>query len=146
MSHHRDDSFNNLVVPLCQPLVLTIGLRMAYETGVAANLDPAILNVYLTSAMQYDAAWYSENMGLKQEALLTKTNEALDAALPHLDEWVEATGIEPYVKAPIVSAERWNDFVATLPMFGNPASSEKTETPSHKVLGCDSVSDVSARL
>ncbi|KAF8164718.1 acyl-CoA dehydrogenase NM domain-like protein [Crassisporium funariophilum] len=111
MPHHRSAAFNLLLLPRCRKIVQSIGHRMAYEAAVAANIDARITDLYLASTMRLDEAWYSENMGLGQERLFEMEEEALSRCLPCLDEWLGATGVERYVKAPIVSSERWDAFV-----------------------------------
>ena len=94
----------------------SIGHRMAYDAAVNGPmpLDKRITDLYLWSTVRLDEAWYSENMGISTEAQFAKEDEALRAALSMLDRWLEDTGAEPYVFAPIVSQDRWEGFVSGL--------------------------------
>lgn len=96
---HRSEGFNRLVLPLCQRLIESIGHRMAYEAAVKARVNPDLLALYVAGVVKHDSR----------------------AALPKLEEFLEATGARPYCIAPIVSDESWARFVENLPHFGGEA-------------------------
>ncbi|KAK7024974.1 acyl-CoA dehydrogenase NM domain-like protein [Favolaschia claudopus] len=107
---HRSADFNNLVLPKSEVIVRAIGHRMAYDAAIDANLDKTITDLYLASTVTLDAAWYAEHAdcgSAKQDKAL---NEAVSAALPCLDDWLERTGAEAYSQVPILSDANWKHF------------------------------------
>ncbi|TFY78617.1 hypothetical protein EWM64_g5393 [Hericium alpestre] len=114
---HRSAAFTNLFLPNCEKIVSAIGHRMAYDAAVAAGLDSRVLDIFVASIVKLDAAWYSECAEVSRAAQAAADNVAVSAALPCLDEWLAAIHIEPYIKAPIVSGERWRAFVGGLEIF-----------------------------
>jgi hypothetical protein len=58
---HRSADFNNLVLPKSELIVGAIGHRMAYDATLDANLDNSVTDLYLTSVMALDPAWYAEH-------------------------------------------------------------------------------------
>ncbi|KAJ7609319.1 hypothetical protein DFH06DRAFT_187211 [Mycena polygramma] len=111
---HRSANFNNLVLPKSELIVRAIGHRMAYDAAMDANLDPAITGLYLASAVTLDPAWYAEHtecVSARQDAAV---NEAVTAALPYLDDWLERTDAAPYSQVPILSEGNWKKFVGGL--------------------------------
>ncbi|KAF4567435.1 hypothetical protein EYR40_006439 [Pleurotus pulmonarius] len=113
---HRSSEYSRQLLPRAEKIVQSIGHRMAYDAAVNGPmpLDKRITDLYLWSTVRLDEAWYSENMGISTESQFAKEDEALRAALPMLDRWLEDTGVEPYVSAPIVSQDRWDSFVSGL--------------------------------
>jgi acyl-CoA oxidase len=117
MAHHRKDDFNRLILPCCQAIVEAIGLRLAYDAGLDAGLDGCITDVYLATAIKRDPIWYSENLGITRGMQSDGERKAFQAALPKLDAWLELADVDRYVRAPIISAEKWNQFVDGLEVF-----------------------------
>ncbi|KDQ27580.1 hypothetical protein PLEOSDRAFT_1076702 [Pleurotus ostreatus PC15] len=122
---HRSEEYSRQLLPRAEKIVQSIGHRMAYDAAVSAAipLDKRITDLYLWSTVRLDEAWYSENMGISSELQFTKEDEALQEALPILDRWLDDTGVEPYVSAPIVSQDRWEGFVSGLECVRGPRSS-----------------------
>ncbi|KAJ7686943.1 hypothetical protein B0H17DRAFT_1302600 [Mycena rosella] len=108
---HRKAEFNNLIAPKSEGIVRAVGHRMAYDAAVNAGLDPRITSLFLATAITFDPAWYSEKMGFKQDAQAAKENEAISAALPCLDEWLDQTGVERCAQVPILSEANWDTFI-----------------------------------
>lgn len=71
--------------------------------------------------MLQDAVWYSENLGMSQKSLFAREEKALKKALPKLDEWMDMTGGERYITAPILSSEKWSAFVEGLEVYSSPS-------------------------
>ncbi len=118
---HRSEGFNRLVLHLCQRLIESIGHRMAYEAAVKARVNPDLLALYVAGVVKHDSSWYVEHLALSRRAQQEMEDRALTAALPKLEEFLEATGARPYCIAPIVSDESWARFVENLPHFGGEA-------------------------
>ena len=81
---HRSDKFNQLVLPLCQPLVEAIGHRMAYEAAVAADCHPDLISLYEAGVMMRDRSWYVEHLGMSRMETLRKEDRHMNNLLPHL--------------------------------------------------------------
>ncbi|KAL0945547.1 hypothetical protein HGRIS_014708 [Hohenbuehelia grisea] len=111
VGHHRSDAFSRMLLPRAQKIVQSIGHRMAYDAAVAAGVDQAMVDLYLRTAIRTDEAWYSEHFGMSAEVQFAQEDEALSTALPLLDSWLDATNVDPYVRAPIASDARWKGFV-----------------------------------
>lgn len=116
-SHHRSNEVNRLVLPQCQAIIEAMGHRMAYEAAVAAGVQKDLIDLYVASVVKLDLAWYSENAGFGRRALAELETKALDAVLPQLGSLVGRMGMEPWISSKIVSDERWDAFVASLPVF-----------------------------
>ncbi|KAF8148429.1 acyl-CoA dehydrogenase NM domain-like protein [Crassisporium funariophilum] len=115
--HHRSPEVNNFVLPHCQRIVEAIGHRMAYDAAVAAGVSRDLVDLYVSSIIQLDPAWYVENLGLSvknQEELQAK---ALDAILPNVETLIQGLGVDRYVAAPIASDKSWDAFVDGLELF-----------------------------
>lgn len=113
----RSEEFTRLVLPLCQPLIEAIGHRMAYEAAVRANVDADVIALYVAGALQYDASWYVEHLGITRRQMAEMEDRALSATFPRLEDLLEQTGAGPYCTAPIISDESWAGFVENLPGY-----------------------------
>jgi hypothetical protein len=90
---------------------------MAYDAAVDGGLDSRITALYMAAAIKLDSAWYSENLDFRQQDQMAKENEAICAALPCLDDWLNRTGAERYSQVPIPSEGNWKTFVKGLKEF-----------------------------
>lgn len=118
---HRSDEFSRHLLPRAEQIVQSIGHRMVYDAAVDAGLDTRITGLYLLSTIRLDEAWYSENAGISAAEQFEAEDAVLRAALPMLDKWLEDTGVEPYVSAPLVSKGRWEEFVGGLKVLSTPS-------------------------
>lgn len=119
--HHRSDETNRLILPYCVSMVEAIGHRMAYEAAIAEGLQPEILDLYLASVIKLDSGWYIECAQLGRRAQQEMETRALDALLPHLGSLLRGMRVESYITAPIVSDDKWDQFVSTLPVYAGDA-------------------------
>ncbi|KAK7042177.1 acyl-CoA dehydrogenase NM domain-like protein [Favolaschia claudopus] len=117
-NNHRSDEFNRLLLPRSVSLVLAIGHRMAYEAAVDARVDFRLLNLYRTSTIMHDLAWYVEHGVISRKDAFEAEDVALTEALQKLDAFVEDTGCAPCIHAPVISASTWSSYVAQLPLLG----------------------------
>lgn len=124
MDDHRSEEFDRLIVPHCQPLIEAIGHRMAFEAAEKDGVEPYILDVYLTSCMKLDPAWYLEKLSISRATQMEMADTAIDAFIPHATKIFKdrAEELNPYIKAPMISDERWNSYVSSLETFGQPQS------------------------
>lgn len=98
-------------------MVIAIGQRMAYEAAVNASVDPDLLALYEAGAMKSDPAWFSEHLGISRDAQFQKECDAVDAVYRRLDEHLDNLQIEPYITAPMLSADRWMGIIKAVPEF-----------------------------
>ncbi|KAI0790861.1 acyl-CoA dehydrogenase NM domain-like protein [Abortiporus biennis] len=117
IANHRSEEVNKLIIPQCLPLIQAIGHRMAYEAAVADKLPWFILDLYAASVIKLDAAWYVENLQLSRRGIIELESKAMDAMLPRLGDLVRDMNVEEYVLAPIVTEEKWDTFVESLPLY-----------------------------
>ncbi|KAG7441051.1 acyl-CoA dehydrogenase NM domain-like protein [Guyanagaster necrorhizus] len=117
-SNHRSTPAENALLPHCQPLIEAIGFRMAYDAARERRLDPAIVDMFVASAIAADPAWFSEKAKLAREKQVEMEVGAASALLPRLDQLLEMLDVEHYVVAPIVSDEQWERYVESLETHG----------------------------
>jgi len=95
---------------------------MAYDAAIEASVDPALIDIYLSSVILSDPAWYSESddpaVHLSRSEQLEMQLDACTKGVVRLEEWLDKLEVEPYVLAPIVSEERWDEHEQTLETFG----------------------------
>ncbi|OQE42967.1 hypothetical protein PENCOP_c003G03942 [Penicillium coprophilum] len=110
---HRSEAYNNRILPHCRPIVLAIGHRMAFEAAVDAGVDSDLLALFEVGVIKTDFSWYVENLGLSRADLYEMECKAADSILPRVGEILNRLDkMEPYLTAPILSAEKWEKFVA----------------------------------
>ena len=124
-THHRDAEVNRRILPHCQPFVAAIGHRMAYDAAVDAGVMPALTDLYVADVVQADGAWYAEQTTFSRSARNAAEEGALDAVLPHMEHLIDDLGAKPYLTAPIVSDEAWDEFTAGLQVYGRTEAREK---------------------
>jgi acyl-CoA oxidase len=125
---HRSEAFNRTILPLCLPLVLAIGYRMALEAAEDVSIDPKLRALYEAGALKEDAGWFAEKGGISREEGRAMEAQAADAVLPELPRLVEETGVEPYCTAPMTSQALWNGYLGELETFSGDAVWEFEET------------------
>ncbi|KAL3459675.1 acyl-CoA dehydrogenase/oxidase [Aspergillus heterothallicus] len=112
---------NRLLLPHCQTLVEAIGHRMACEAAAAAEIDPLLLKLYEIGVVKSDLACYVEH-GLISR---TKVGEVEDSCITELMKgkiWELLADMDAdvgaFCDAPMLSTERWEEFMGTLDTFG----------------------------
>ncbi|KAI0259533.1 acyl-CoA dehydrogenase NM domain-like protein [Gloeopeniophorella convolvens] len=123
IGNHRSAQYNSVLLPESVPLVQAIGQRYAYDAARAAGVDACLVDMYAASCARSDESWYVEHLGMTRAELRAMQARAVDALLPRLDEFLARMDIEDYVTAPIISVEKWDTFVKTLPIFPGPERS-----------------------
>ena len=97
---------------------------MAYDAAIEASVDPTLVDVYLSSVILSDPAWYSEAndpaVRLSRSDQLKMQLDACTRGVARLEEWLDKLEVEPYVLAPIVSDEKWDVHEETMETFGRP--------------------------
>ncbi|GJJ05964.1 hypothetical protein Clacol_000151 [Clathrus columnatus] len=115
---HRSPETERVLLPHCRGVLEAIGYRWAYEAALAKGVSQPIIDLFIASLFELDAAWYSENAGLprwEQKNLLLDRATVLYKDLPQL---LKSLDVESYVTAPIVSQERWDKYtLSALPCY-----------------------------
>ena len=115
-----------------------IGHAMAYSAAVKANLPKPILDVYESSVIRQDPAWYSEH-GMPRSAQRIRENKAVSSLIPELPKYLSALEIENYVMAPVISDSRWKAYLSLLIVYNGSAS------PS-ELVSCSATPMMTAKL
>ncbi|PBK93467.1 hypothetical protein ARMGADRAFT_1012355 [Armillaria gallica] len=115
---HRGDHYRSFILPQSQTIIESIGHRMAYDAAVTQGVPRALIDVYECYAIKRDVGWYIEAGVLTQDQVASMEDRAMKAAFPHLSQWVDGMGVSDYLKAPILSEDRWDKFVDGLPSIG----------------------------
>ncbi|KIP07407.1 hypothetical protein PHLGIDRAFT_118174, partial [Phlebiopsis gigantea 11061_1 CR5-6] len=98
----------------CELGVTALGHAHAHSAAAAAGVPAPLLELFECFCMRQDLLWYAEHAGLTDEAFRTKEDAAVRAALPHLAAYVDALRWRELVTAPIVSDEKWGEWVGRL--------------------------------
>ncbi|KAJ5726132.1 acyl-CoA oxidase [Penicillium malachiteum] len=125
---HRSEAFNRTILPLCLPLVLAIGYRMALEAAIDMEIDPKLRALYEAGIFKEDASWFAEKGGISRETQRAMEAQAADSVLPDLERLAEETGVEPYCTAPMTSQALWDGYVEELETFSGDAVWKFEET------------------
>ncbi|TFY67384.1 hypothetical protein EVJ58_g1658 [Rhodofomes roseus] len=120
---HRSKAFASLVLPRCLSLVEAVGARMAYEAALAEGVPKPLVDIYVTHTIREDLSWYVEAGMLTRASHMEKENDAFEAAFPVMGGYINGMGAAPFVRAPIVSDAKWEQFLKTLRVFKPPVSS-----------------------
>ena len=134
----RSQQFMSVILPQAQPVVEAIGHAIAYSAAVKANLPKPILDVYESSVIRQDPAWYSEH-GMPRSAQRIRENKAVSSLIPELPKYLSALEIENYVMAPVISDSRWKAYLSWLIVYNGSAS------PS-ELVSCSATPMMTAKL
>jgi len=115
---HRSSVYDREVLPRSLAVIQAIGHRIAYDAAREAQVDSPLLDLFEIASMLQDEAWYVERLGVTRAQLREREAQAIEAVFPHLEDYLTQMDVAPYVVAPIVSEERWEQFLGTLQVFG----------------------------
>jgi hypothetical protein len=90
---------------------------MAYEAAVDAQVEPVLVSLYQASAVIQDLSWYVESGKLQRKDAMAAEDVALTAAFVKLDDILEQLDLGPFVHAPVLSHESWNQYFSNLPLL-----------------------------
>ncbi|KAF7308141.1 hypothetical protein HMN09_00661700 [Mycena chlorophos] len=124
--HHRTESYNALILPELMPLIKAIGHRLAYDAAVACGVDRSLVDLYVVSCVELDLGWYIERGLLTKRTYREMQAKAVEAVYQQIDALVEKMDVGAYIKAPIVSEERWDAYLQTLPVYRAKSNSSRT--------------------
>jgi len=121
---HRSEEFNQQLLPRAEETVAAIGHALAYDTASMEGADPILLNVYLSSIMRLDPAWFLSRGGYTSEEIRHFQEKALATALPRLDSFLENLQVSRYITSPIATENGWENYISILPKFTGTAASK----------------------
>lgn len=133
-TNHRSETYSNIILPMCQPMVEAIGHRMAYEAAKDAGVPQHLLDMYEISVIKADAGWYAENADIGRWKLREMEDAAASACLKYFDEDLKVLGMESFVLSPIVTESRWDKFVQGLPLYDGNAKLDTVQEGSLRKL------------
>lgn len=119
---HRDPGFNRLLLPQCERGVLALGCSQAYSSALEHEVPLTLLNLFECAAISLDPGWYSEELNLGEEKRLMREDDAVQAALPHLQEYVDALNISQIAPVPMTSDIAWSTWVDCLQIYSDKVS------------------------
>lgn len=119
---HRDPGFNRLLLPQCERGVLALGCSQAYSSALEHEVPLTLLNLFECASISLDPGWYSEELNLGEEKRLMREDDAVQAALPHLQEYVDALNISQIAPVPIMSDIAWSTWVDCLQIYSDKVS------------------------
>jgi alkylation response protein AidB-like acyl-CoA dehydrogenase len=129
LGSHRDQTFNMHVLPRCQALVEATGHRMAYEAAFSSyKITPEALALFESSCIMSDPSWYCESESASRNELFARDVQITTEALPQLQILLNQTNAAPWTTVPILTDERWDEFVQGLPAFSTPDVAPATRT------------------
>lgn len=111
---HQDPAYNRSLLPKSETAITALGHAFAYSAALKANVARPLLDIFETWAVQQDEGWYIENAGLTQTQRAQAEERAVDAALPHLEEYLDDLDVRKYIKVPIQSDEAWEQWAGKL--------------------------------
>ncbi|KAJ6624206.1 acyl-CoA dehydrogenase NM domain-like protein [Mycena sp. CBHHK59/15] len=117
ISGHRSADFGRFILPQAVRLVEAVGHRIAYDAAVSSGVPQCLIDLYVAGCVRLDPAWYTEHVGLTQDAQLDAESAAVEAVLPHMAGFIEEMGVQAYATAPITSEDSWARFVQSLKTF-----------------------------
>ncbi|EJD50431.1 hypothetical protein AURDEDRAFT_99960 [Auricularia subglabra TFB-10046 SS5] len=129
MSGHRSEEYNRLILPESPALVNAIGHRMAYDAAVSARVEPALVSLFEASSIRLNSAAFVE-LGIPRARQREMEATAVDAVYPQLENYLQDMGADDYVSAPLVSLERWQNYVSSLPRW-TPIGETGLASPQH---------------
>ncbi|KZV73040.1 acyl-CoA dehydrogenase NM domain-like protein [Peniophora sp. CONT] len=118
MANHRDAAFDRAILPRSLEFVSAIGQRMAYDAAVDAKVDQCLLDLFVAACMKKDAAFYVEKAGLSRAQQRKMEADAVDIVYERLEEFLAPMDLEPYITAPIISEQKWNEYVRSIKTYG----------------------------
>ncbi|PCH36492.1 acyl-CoA dehydrogenase NM domain-like protein [Wolfiporia cocos MD-104 SS10] len=127
--NHRHESLARLLLPRCLPLVQAIGHRMAYEAALDANVPRPLVDLYEAGIVLFDSGWYVESAGLTRWDQFEMEDKAINAAMPHLEQYLLSLGADAYAVSPILTQESWEAFLDEMPIYTGKAELSLLSTP-----------------
>lgn len=120
MNHQHSDSddFMSTIMPQAELTIASFGHALAYQAAArSGNIPQPLMDIYLCGVMRLDSAWYVEN-GIGREKQIRRETRALQAAMPHLQEYLSSLRISQYVQATIADQEWLKKEHHDLPAYG----------------------------
>ena len=116
MPSHRDDTYNNLILPQSELYIQSLGYALAFSCALDAGVPRPLLDLFECYVMKLDLAWFIENAGITDAAFRRREDAAVLAALPHLKEYVDDLDVRRWATAPILTDKSWSEWLGMLPV------------------------------
>ena len=116
---HRSGAFAGRVLPRCTSLIEAVATRMAYEAALSEGVPAPLVDLYVCQAVKDDLAWYVEAGLLTRASFTERECAAFDVAGPLMENFIDRMGVDSYVRAPITSSQKWEQFVQMLPVLSS---------------------------
>ncbi|TCD63375.1 hypothetical protein EIP91_005606 [Steccherinum ochraceum] len=107
---HRDPRFSSLILPQCESALLALGYALAHSAAADAGVPQPLLDLFEVGMIAQDAVWFSENANFSDQERMLAEDRAVQLALPHLKEYIDAMDVRKYITAPIVSDSAWSEW------------------------------------
>lgn len=111
---HRDEDFNNLILPQSEPAVAALGHAIAYSNALDEGVPQPLLDLFECAVIRTDPAWYAEHAGITGEVFRDMEDKAARAVLPGLKTYIDGLGVRPWITAPIISDDAWDKWMPLL--------------------------------
>ncbi|TCD61292.1 hypothetical protein EIP91_008660, partial [Steccherinum ochraceum] len=105
---HQDPKYNNLILPHSETALISVGHAHAHSAALDAGVPQPLLEIFELFAMHQDEAWYVEHAGMTKARRHELEDRAVQAALPHLKDYLDALDFRKYYHVPIQSDQAWD--------------------------------------
>lgn len=117
--NHRSEAFDRRILPLCRPLIETIGDRLALESARQLGAPAGISGLFEMMSIEANLDWYVARGHVTGPAFRAGAAQAYADALPLMFASLKDSESRGYVTAPILSDDSWAAYLGSLPSFGD---------------------------
>jgi hypothetical protein len=115
---HRSDEFNRMLLPKAEETIAAIGYALAYDAAVRAGVEKSLLDIFVGSIIRLDPTWFLCEGGFSTAEDIDRfEDQAISAAVPHLDRYIESLGVNRFVTSPLATEDGWTHYLPSLPKF-----------------------------
>lgn len=111
---HKDEQFNNLILAQSEPAIAALGHAMAYSCAIDQHVPQPLLNLFECAIINMDPSWYVEHAGVSGDIRRVREDKAARDALPGLKDYINGLGVRPWITAPIVCDDAWDNWFPLL--------------------------------
>lgn len=130
---HRGPLSESYLLPSAERGILAIGHASAYAAARAAGVPRPLLDLYECGVMRGYSAWFSEEAGVPHKMQRQREVDALRAAVPDLEVYVERFGVGGAVRAAIVDDRTWKGCIGQMEAFRPAADASLIEFAAEEV-------------
>jgi acyl-CoA oxidase len=119
---HRSEEFNKLLLPHAEETITAVGHALAYDAASKAGVDQTLLDMYLSTIMHHDPAWFITKGGFSSSEELDQfRSKVVTATLSRLEKYLDDLRVARYVTSPLVTVDGWKKYLSTLNKFSGNA-------------------------